>query len=249
MSTSPSPPPSLQSDEDASDSISSDFSNDVIPNNICKTLETPQKNLYKINSLTSHGVKDILSDAVNYTTQENTFQECKAEAISAIASSFVQDYNSRDSTGFSIHDILGLQQSYAAQGELETRYEYQAAQYDNVSNSSNNNYASGNDDVLPEQLIIKKYLFPSNDIENQDNIYHNYTRSEPVECLQRSDLDSEVVKDSKIERNLNEPSFPSQVNIFSSKFLPRKMFRTFIKTYLGSRDLPQNNRFYNDNLI
>ncbi|CAH2085589.1 unnamed protein product [Euphydryas editha] len=216
--TSPSSTLSLQSDEDASDSISSEFSNDVVPNNNCKTLKTTQKNLSKINSLTSHGVEDILSDGINYVTQENSFPGYKVETISTIASSFAQDYNSRDSTGFSIQDILGFHQSYnvnTSQGELETRYEYPVTQYENVINSSNNNYAAGIDDV-PEQCITKKDLFISNDTGNQD-IYHNYTSNEPVGSLQRSDLVNDVTKNPKIERDLNESSFSNQSSTWCNK--------------------------------
>lgn len=212
--TSASPPPSLQSNEDTTDSISSEFSTEAQPPNY----EPPQKNIYKINSLTSHGVEDILSEGTTYTT-ENQFPECKAEVLSTLSSqvSFVQDYNSRDSTGFSIHDILGLQQSYNAvstqESMLEPRYEYQIPQYDNISNSSNNNYGSGTEEVLSDHNITKSDdFFPSNesDIQNQ-NIYHtNYPETKPVRC-QRGDLGNDVMNNTEEVNDISESSFPSQV--------------------------------------
>ncbi|XP_050349096.1 homeotic protein proboscipedia-like [Nymphalis io] len=214
--TSPSPPPSLQSDEDFSDSISSEFS--VAPHHNCNTSES-KKNNYKVNFLTSHGVEDILSEGVNYITQDNTFPDCKSEVISPITSSFVQDFNSRDSTGFSIHDILGLQQSYhtsTIQEELEPRYEYHIQHYDNVSNSSNNNYASGNKDTLPDPCISKNNdIFISNESEigNQDI----YQRNETVRGLQSIDLDNEVVKNPEMEDDRHESSFCSQNSTWCNK--------------------------------
>lgn len=214
--TSASPPPSLQSNEDTTDSISSEFSTEATqpPN-----YEPPQKNIYKINSLTSHGVEDILSEGTTYTS-ENQFADCKAEVLSSLSGqvSFVQDYNSRDSTGFSIHDILGLQQSYNAANNqeslLEPRYEYQIPQYDNISNSSNNNYGSGAEEVLSDHNITKSDdFFPSNeaDVPNQ-NIYHrNYPETKPVRC-QRSDLGNDVVNNPEEVNDISESSFPSQVN-------------------------------------
>nr|XP_026485411.1 homeobox protein 10-like [Vanessa tameamea] len=216
--TSPSPPPSLQSDEDSSDTISSEFSTDVAPRYICNNSES-KKNVYKVNSLTSHGVEDILSEGVNYITQDNTFPDCKSEVISSITSSFVQDFNSTDSTGFSIHDILGLQQSYHAstiQEELEPRYEYQIQHYDNVSNSSNNNYASGNEDALSDQCISKNdNIFTTN--ESEIGGRDIYQRNETTRCLQRSDLDNDVVKKSEMEHNRNESSFCSQSSTWCNK--------------------------------
>lgn len=259
--TSPSPPHSLQSNEESSDSISSEFS-EVTANPNCQSFEVAQKSFYKINSLTSHGVEDILSEGLNYSTQDNSFQDCKVEVLSTISSSFVQDYNSRDSTGFSIHDILGLQQSCNAnnsQEELQPRFEYQIPHYDNVSNSSNNNYTSGAEEAVSDQCIAKNsgiYTIES-EIGNQDIYHRNYSNSELVRCHQRSDLDNDVVKNPERElNNIHESSFPSQVKFCCSNFQPYcNQYTTYDKLSLEQErhsnwcDLPQNNRIYNDNLI
>lgn len=222
--TSPSPPPSLQSNEVSSDSISSEFS-EANTNTNCQSSDSAQKSVYKVNSLTSHGVEDILSEGLNYSAQDNTFPDCKAEVLSTISNSFVQDYNSRDSTGFSIHDILGLQQSYNAnnsQEDLEPRFEYQIPQYDNISNSSNNNYASGPEEIVSDQCINKnsEIFTPESEIANQDIYHRNHSYSEFVRCYQRSDID-DVTKNPETElNNVHESSFPSQVKYICSYFQP-----------------------------
>nr|AIB07903.1 Hox cluster protein zen [Pararge aegeria] len=222
--TSPSPPPSLQSNEDSMDSVSSEFSTEATPT---KDYDSSQKNAYKINSLTSHGVEDILSEGANYNTPENPFPDCKAEVLSSISSqvSFVQDYNSGDSTGFSIHDILGLQQSYNSTGTqesmLEPRYDYQIPHYDNISNSSNNNYGSGTEEVVSDYHMAgaSEDFFPSNEAEvgNQNIYQRSYQENKPVRC-QRSDLGNDVVNNPEEEVNdISESSFPSQSSTWCSK--------------------------------
>ncbi|XP_023954083.2 homeobox protein DTH-1-like [Bicyclus anynana] len=220
--TSPSPPPSLQTSDDSMESVSSEFSNEATRQQI---YNSAQKNIYKINSLTSHSVEDILSEGANYNATENPFPDCKAEVLTAVSSqAFVQDYNSRDSTGFSIHDILGLQQSYnTATGQeslLEPRYEYHIPHYDNISNSSNNNYGSGTEEVVSDHIArTSDDFFSANEaeVENQ-NIYHrSYPESKPVLC-HKSDLGNDVVKNPEDEASdINESSFPSQSSTWCSK--------------------------------
>lgn len=223
MSSSTPSPPSLQSDhelEDSRDSASSEFSGTVISKyNSNQLLDPPLKGGCKSSAVTSHGVEDILAEGVNYSANDNTFSECKPEVISSMPHSFVQDYNSRDSTGFSIQDILGLHQSYHTtntQEELEPRYDYQIPNYDNISNSSNNNnYGSGTEEAIAEDCIDKSdniFSDTATQLGNQVLYNRNYAINEPVRYHLRSGLESEVVKDPGREINeLQESSFPSQV--------------------------------------
>lgn len=227
--SSPTPsPPSLHSDQDDSrDSTSSQFSNTVITkyeNN--NTFDTLQKADYRINGITSHGVEDILSDGVNYNINDNSYTESKPEAL-AIPHSFAQDYNSRDSTGFSIHDILGLHQSYNAvitQEELEPRYDYQILNYENISNSSNN-YASGTEEPVTEECIVKDNIFVSNTSQLGNQVIYNrsYSTNDPIR-FDRSGLNSNVIKDPAREMSdINESSFPGQVKVHQAKLTPNHL--------------------------
>ncbi|XP_072949815.1 uncharacterized protein [Epargyreus clarus] len=202
--TTPSPPPSLQTDEDSRDSLSSEYSSTDPSKHLSNTFDPAQKHLYKINTLTSHGVQDILSDGTAYSAQDTALQDCKTEALAAISNPFVQDYNSRDSTGFSIQDILGLHQSYNAAHahiDLQPRYEYDMPNYENISNSSNNNYASGTEEILSEECIN---MNDNNHIGNP-MFSRNYSTNEPVRCHQRI---SDDAKDP--DREINESSFPTE---------------------------------------
>ncbi|CAH2040427.1 unnamed protein product, partial [Iphiclides podalirius] len=171
MSSSTPSPPSLQSEESRDSSSSSEFSTTIGPQ--YTSLGVDQKNVYKANTLTSHGVEDILSEGINYGAQENVF-DYKSETLNSISNTFTQDYNSRDSTGFSIHDILGLQQSYnvtSAPEDLEARYDYQIPNYENVSNSSHNNYGSGTEEVTSDDCMNKSdnlFATPHVHIDHQD---------------------------------------------------------------------------------
>lgn len=216
--SSPTPsPPSLHSDpEDSRDSTLSEFSNPAIPK--YDPIELSQRNYCKTSGVTSHGVEDILSESVNYNVNENVFSEYKPETLSSIPNSFVQDYNSRDSTGFSIHDILGLHQSYNptnTQDDLEPRYDYQVPNYENISNNSNN-YGSGTEEVITEDCIDKSDNILSATtahVGNQVIYTRSYNANELVRYHERSSLGSDVVKDPAREINdVHESNFPSQVN-------------------------------------
>lgn len=216
-------PPSLQS-EDSRDSTSSEFSS-TIGQQYNTTLEIDQKNVYKVNTLTSHGVEDILSEGITYA-QENVFPDCKSETLNAISNTFSQDYNSRDSTGFSIHDILGLHQSYNPTNvpeEVENRYDYQIPNYENVSNSSHNNYGSGTEDITSDECMNKSdslFATPNVHLDNQVSYDRNYLSNEPERC-HRSDLDNDVVKETVRDANdLHLSSFPNQVNILLEYLIP-----------------------------
>ncbi|CAK1579292.1 unnamed protein product [Parnassius mnemosyne] len=215
--SSPTPsPPSLQSDQESRDSTSSEFSSTITTQyNPNLVLEQDQKHIYKLNTLTSHGVEDILSEGVNYGTQENVFLDCKTEALSVVSNNFSQDYNSRDSTGFSIHDILGLHQSYtatSAQEDLQTKYDYQISNYENISNGSHNDYGSGTEEVTSHNCLNKSDIFSSNiQMDSQMNYNRNYLHNEPVPCHQRSGIENDVVKDTVRDiSDLRESSFPNQ---------------------------------------
>ncbi|KAI5646926.1 homeobox domain-containing protein [Phthorimaea operculella] len=218
MSTAtPSPPPSLESD-DSRDTISSGISNEG--NKYSKNSSELSHKIYKPGTVTSHGVEDILSEGVQYNSAENSFLEYKGEALSAIPHAFVQDYNSRDSTGFSIQDILGLPQSYnpsTSQDDIEPRYDYQIPNYETISNSSNNNYGSGAEDVLTEDCIDKNENLFVNAQDGSQGMYNrSYAINEPVACHQRSGLSSNVVKDRNSD-NLHESGFPNQNPVWSEK--------------------------------
>lgn len=214
--SSPTPsPPSLHSGQDESrDSSSSDFSNAVIVKyDLQNTLSPSQKEII------SHGVENILSDGAIYPVNENTFVDCKADVLSTIPNSFVQDYNSRDSVGFTIHDILGLHQSYnpvSTQDDLEQRYDYQIPNYDNISNSSNN-YGSGTEEVITKGCINKNDIFNHTTTQDVNQTIYNrlYEINEPVRYHERSGLND--VKDPVEINDLHESSFPSQVNTLHRK--------------------------------
>ncbi|XP_030027769.2 homeobox protein 10-like [Manduca sexta] len=208
MSSATPSPPSLHSDQEESrDSSSSEFSNTVMTRYATNdNLDSTQK------GITSHGVEDILSDGVNYGVNENVFSDCKPEVLSTIPNSFVQDYNSRDSIGFTIHDILGLQQSYNAvntQDNIETRYDYQIPNYESISNSSNN-YGSGTEEVITEDCINKNEIFNSTaTLVGNQVIYDKSFTNEPVRYHERSSLNSDA-KDPVDINDLHESSFPGQ---------------------------------------
>ncbi|KAG7310005.1 hypothetical protein JYU34_004530 [Plutella xylostella] len=150
--SSPASTPSLTSTEhDSEDSQDSIASTGLNPSVISKYQQKHALNIAQRNSVTSHSVEDILSENCNYSSQDNVFSDCRNVALSSIQNSF--DYNSRDSAGFSIQDILGLPQSYnpnSGQDEIEPRYDYQIQNYDNISNSSNNYVAAAVDEGSPE---------------------------------------------------------------------------------------------------
>lgn len=217
MSTPTPSPLSIHSNQDDSrDTTSSEFSNTSIPK--YDSIELSQRNDCKTSGVTSHGVEDILSEGVNYNVNDNVFTDCKPEVLSSIPNSFVQDYNSRDSTGFSIQDILGLHQSYNAvitQDDLEPRFEYQMPNYDNISNNSNN-YGSGTEEVISEDCIDKNdntFSATTTHIGNQVIYTKSYAANELARYPETSGLGSNVPKDSTREINdLHDHSFPSQVN-------------------------------------
>lgn len=214
--SSPTPsPPSLNSDVDSRDSSSSEFSDPSTSK--YDPIDVYQKNDCKSSAVTSHGVEDILSEGVNYTVNDNVFSDYKPEVLASISNSFAQDYNSRDSTGFSIHDILGLHQSYNPanpQDDLEVRYEYEVPHYENISNNSNN-YGSGPEEVITEDCVNKsENMFNSTTthVGNQVIYPRSYTANELVR-YDRSGLGTDVVKDPTREINdLHDSNFPSQVS-------------------------------------
>ncbi|XP_063541548.1 homeobox protein 10-like [Cydia strobilella] len=223
MSTSTSSPPSMQSDdelEDSRDSTLSQFSTAATSSHI---LESSQKREIKNNVVTSHGVEDILSECGPYPGTDNTFPDCKAEVLSSIPHSFVQDYNSRDSTSFSIQDILGLPQAYNptnTQEDVEPRYDYQIPNYENISNSPNNTYAPGTEVTAQEDCIEKSgHIFNPNSHDDNQIIYNrSFATNEPVRCHQRSSLGSELANDPGREINdLRESSFTTQNSSWNSK--------------------------------
>lgn len=228
MSSSTPSPPSLHSDqdlEDSRDSTSSEFTNEISKYRTNNLTDISQKADCKVSTITSHGVEDILSEGVNYSGNDNVFQDCKTEVLSSIPHSFVQDYNSRDSTGFSIQDILGLHQPYNpvnTQEDIESRYGYQIVNYENISNSSNNNYGSGTDELISEDCGDKSncnmFNTPPIQVGSQVAYNRNYATNEPVRYHSRSGLDNDIVKDPGKEINdLHESSFPGQVNKLQSK--------------------------------
>uniref|UniRef100_A0A2A4IXF5 Homeobox domain-containing protein n=1 Tax=Heliothis virescens TaxID=7102 RepID=A0A2A4IXF5_HELVI len=222
MSTPTPSPPSLHSDQDDSrDTTSSEFSNPGMPK--YDPIELSSKNDCKTSAVTSHGVEDILSEGVSYNVSDNVFSDCKPEVLSSIPNSFVQDYNSRDSTGFSIQDILGLHQSYNAtnaQDDLEPRYEYQMPNYENISNNSNN-YGSGAEEVITDDCIDKSdnmFSSTATHIGNQVIYTRSYTANELVRYHERSGLGSDVAKDPTREINeLHDSSFPGQNPSWTNK--------------------------------
>ncbi|XP_026759724.2 homeobox protein Hox-D3-like [Galleria mellonella] len=216
----PSSVPSLETErgaEDSRDSISSKFSHTAATKyNDTQFTDVSNKNDIKNTTVTSHSVEDILSESIIYNGVDNNF-DCKQEIIGSLSQSFVQDYNSRDSTGFSIQDILGIHQSYNAtniQENSEARYDYQISSYENISNSPINNYGSGTEEVISDACINKNdNIFSSiTQVQNQAiRSNRNYVISEPVRYHSRTNLDSNIIKDPGREVNqLHESSFPSQ---------------------------------------
>ncbi|CAH3918388.1 homeobox protein Hox-A3a-like [Pieris brassicae] len=213
--TSPSPTASVNSDE-SNDSMSSEYSSEVVKDlTEGKPVEyLAQSSYYKV---TSHGVEDILADSA-YSVHDNSFQLCKPEVTSA---PHTLDYNSRDSSAFTIQDILGLQQSYTSGNPHEelNRYEYQIPQYDNISNSSNNNYASGAEDGIAEEFHKGENDYTSNLQLGEQVVYRSYT-NEALRCQQSNELSSDIVKDPEERANdLNESSFPNQNSTWCDKGL------------------------------
>lgn len=206
MSTS-SQPPSLVSSEIDSDNSkdSKNFEIDYLKQNIA----TSNRAEFTINNIvTSHNVDDILSENSNYNNQEN-FTNSK-NSLSNFQNSFVQDYNSRDSNGFSIQDILGLPQSYhpSSNQEVEPRYDYQISTYETISNSSNN-YAAGVEEVSSEECVEKSSHYKS----PQAHYNNSYTANDPAHChQQRVGLDDDI--ENNPERQINsyqDSSFQNQV--------------------------------------
>ncbi|XP_049870666.1 uncharacterized protein LOC126370062 [Pectinophora gossypiella] len=223
MSSATPSPPSIHSDEeDSRDTTSSGFSTTGIHKyNTNHGIDSSHKGVCKVSAITSHGVADILSEGVNYNPSDNAFSEYKPENLATIPQAFVQDYNSRDSTGFSIQDILGLPQSYnpsTTQEELEPRYDYQIPNYETISNSPNNNYGSGTEEVISDECMDKnENLFANAQVANQ--VYNrSYAISESVQCHQRSSLSGDGVKDPGRDLvDLHESNFPNQNPVWSNK--------------------------------
>lgn len=233
--SSPTPsPPSLHSEQDDSrDSASSQFSSAVLIKYDSNAEETSLKTDLKASSSTSHGVVDILSEEVNYIN-EQSFQNCKAEVLSSVPQSFVQDYNSRDSTGFSIQDILGLHQSYVptTSESLEPRYDYQIPNYESISNSPHT-YGSGTDDVITDGSIAKNdnIFTVTPQVANQINYNRSYAANDLVRYNQRSGLDSDDAKDPVRETNeLHESGFPNQVRFLNLTLVTIKISTQVPKT-------------------
>lgn len=167
---------------------------------------------YKSHAVTSHNVEDILSENSTYNTQENVMSEVRNPSMSLIGNSF--DYNSRDSAGFSIQDILGLPQAYnqtTTQEDVEPRYDYQIANYDNISNSSNN-YLTGVDEVSSDGCVGKSETLYHNGAQRDNEIVYNtnYAVNDPVHTHQRHNFDGDIA---------TEPGsgFSTQVMPFQSK--------------------------------
>lgn len=207
---------SLQSDQDdSSDSSSTEFSSTVL----AKYDTAPDTNNkdFKTTVIISHGVEDILADGVSYVN-DGTYQDCKPEVLSAVPQVFSQDYNSRDSTGFSIQDILGLQQPYnpAHVEVLEPRYDYNTPSYENISNSSNN-YGSGAEEVITEDCIASDDIFSATpQVVNQAIYNRNYATNELDRYNQRH-LEKSSKESTREINDIHESSFPSQVCTYGFK--------------------------------
>lgn len=210
-------PPSPHSDPgDSQDTTSSECSNSGISK--YAPIELSEKNGCQTNEqVSSHEMEDILSESVNYNVNENVFAASKPEVLSSIPKSFMQDYNSRDSIGFSIQDILGLHHSYnvaTSQDNLEPRYEYQMPDYVNISSNSNN-YDSGTEEGVTEDCIDYRnniICTTATHIENQVTYTKSYTANKFVRYHEKSGLCSDVAKDSEREINdVHDSNFPIQV--------------------------------------
>nr|AIB07880.1 Hox cluster protein zen [Cameraria ohridella] len=233
MSSSSQPPSLISSEIDSDDSRDDQPSALNGSNYLKQTSEFANRTEYSSNSIvTSHNVDDILSENSNYNNQE--IVSCK----NPLQNSFVQDYNSRDSNGFSIHDILGLPQSYNTSNnqDVEPRYEYQISHYENISNSSNNYLVAGGgiDDVSSEECIEKNCShFKSPQADMQVHYSHGYVHNDPVRCTQQGSFDDEIVSNSESQINsLQDSSYQNQVRNWTSK--PASYFVT---TYLSNRSL------------
>ncbi|XP_041989107.1 uncharacterized protein LOC121740476 [Aricia agestis] len=220
MSTaSNSQPPSLQSDEDSRVSLSSELSADTTVQYEERTENAPPKDMYKLGPLTSHGVEDILSEGVRFENQDNNLQDCKMEGIPGISGSYVQDYNSRDSTGFSIHDILGLPQSYSnnTHETLDSAYEYSMRQYD-LRKTSTKIYRHNTEERMQDDCTTKSgaIIMNNQQLENLDMYNRQYFVNEPVRRLQKSSLDYCAVKESEEDLDdISAPRYSSQTYSWS----------------------------------
>ncbi|GBP39772.1 Homeobox protein Hox-B3 [Eumeta japonica] len=153
-----------------------------------------------IQNVSSHNVKNILSEGPNYSSQDTNFSDCKPEILLTIPHSFVQDYNSRDSTGFSIQDILGLPQAYNTGSQEDVgRFEYQIPTYDTISNSPSS-YGVGLEDLSPENSGKSETVLNTSSLSACHMMYtSNFTSNEPVVCGDQAD----IVSDSS--RQISDP--------------------------------------------
>ncbi|KOB75729.1 Hox protein zen [Operophtera brumata] len=205
-------PSSLHSDN-TSDTITSELSNTAISN-----YDTTIDNIkdFKTTVIISHGVEDILSDGVSYVN-DGPYENCKVEVVSEVPQVFAQDYNSRDSAGFSIQDILGLQQSYNSTGtEVLPRYDYKVQNYENISNCSNN-YGSGTEEVVTDDCIASDSIFSATPQVNQVIYNRSYAANEPVRYNHRSGIDNDTKDPTKEINDLHESSLPSQNPSWNNK--------------------------------
>lgn len=195
-------PSSSHSNEDSSDTSSSEFTSTVLKKYDANINDNKDFKTVII----SHGVEDILSDGTNYVSNV-PYQGSKGELPSVVPQAFAQDYNSRDSTSFSIHDILGLQQSYnPAQVEvLETTYDYNGLNYERVSNSSNN-YGSGAEEAANEDSTASVSIFAGTPQVINQVVYNRSYANDLVRYNQRSGLDQ-----TKEINDIHESSFSGQV--------------------------------------
>lgn len=215
-SPTPSPPSLLSEQGDSRDSTSSHFSNAVLVNYSSNVQIENLTTDLKVTAATSQDVADILTEEVNYENVEQSFQNCKVEVLSAVPQSFAQDYNSRDSTGFSIQDILGLHPSYVptASEDLEPRYEYQIPNYESISNSPHT-YGSGAEEVITNDCMPKSdNIFAITPQVPNHVIYNrNYDDNDHVRYNHRSSLDSSDRKNTvQTTDKIHESPFPTQVS-------------------------------------
>lgn len=213
--------PSLISDdsdlENSQDPLSLDFKDDSKYYASASTL--PDDISASNVNLTSHKVDDILSEGPNYNEQENTF-DCKSEVLSAIPSSFVQDYNSRDSSGFTIQDILGLQQNYNPNNEQDTldgRY-YPLSAYETISNTSNS-YTPVLEEVSPEPGPDKNNdIFERTKVGNESPSFYNGYADGSLRFNQSNFNKNEgcVEDSSRHVGTLHQSNFSNQVSTCNS---------------------------------
>lgn len=177
-STTGSPPSLMSTDIDSKDSFDSLTPGLKIEEDYSRS-SSLQSNTVS-NNITSHNVNDILSDGNNFGEQDSTFPDCKTDVLSGIPPSFVQDYNSRDSTAFSIQDILGLPQSYSPGNNQDVsveKYDYQITSYETINNSSN--YVNRIQNVSTKSSLNKTdQSFDNTKIPTSDQLaYNNYSGS------------------------------------------------------------------------